>query len=113
MRQTNQNVSYNPWEPAPAAAPTMQNVGYDPFYVSNMVAAPTNVQMAAMANQQQAFMLQQQQQHQHQHQQQMMMINPQQQPTANPFANPYGATTNPYGPGMPVQTAYNPYSGLI
>ncbi|KAM3221133.1 putative clathrin assembly protein [Capsicum annuum] len=111
MRQTNQNVSYNPWEPAPAAAaPMMQNVGYDPFYVSNMVAAPTNVQMATMANQQQAFMLQQQQ---HQHQQQMMMMTPQPQQTTNPFANPFGATANPYGPGMPVQTAYNPYTGLI
>lgn len=111
MRQTNQNVSYNPWEPAPAVAPMMQNVGYDPFYVSNMVAAPTNVQMAAMANQQQAFMLQQQQQQQQQHH--MMMTIPQQQQTANPFANPYGAAANPYGPGMPVQTAYNPYTGLI
>lgn len=108
MRQANQNVSYNPWERAPAAVPMMQNVGYDPFYVSNMVAAPTNVQMAAMANQQQAFMLQQQQQHQ-----QQMMTPPQQHPTANPFANPYGATANPYGPGMPVQTAYNPYTGLM
>lgn len=110
MRQTNQNVSYNPWEPAPAVAPMMQNVGYDPFYVSNMVAAPTNVQMAAMANQQQAFMLQQQQQQQQHH---MMMTTPQQQQTANPFANPYGAAANPYGPGMHVQTAYNPYTGLI
>ncbi|CAN4103541.1 unnamed protein product [Withania somnifera] len=109
MRQTSQNVSYNPWEPAPAVAPMMQNVGYDPFYVSNMVAAPTNVQMAAMANQQQAFTLQQQQQHYHH----MMMTPPQPQATANPFANPYGATANPYGPVMPVQTAYNPYSGLI
>lgn len=106
MRQTNQNVSYNPWEPAPAASQMMPNVGYDPFYVSNMVAAPTNVQMAAMANQQQAFMLQQQQQ-------QMMMMTPQPLLTANPFANPYGANANPYGPGMPVQ-AYNPYNtGLI
>ncbi|CAN4113056.1 unnamed protein product [Withania somnifera] len=110
MRQTSQNVSYNPWEPAPAAAPMMLNVGYDPFYVSNMVAAPTNVQIAAMANQQQAFMLQQQQQQQQQH---MMIITPQPQPAANPFANPYGATANPYGPGMPVKTAYNPYSGFI
>ncbi|KAK6783813.1 hypothetical protein RDI58_017267 [Solanum bulbocastanum] len=109
MRQTNQNVSYNPWEPAPSVAPMMQNVGYDPFYVSNMVAAPTNVQMAAMANQQQAYMLQQQQQ-QHPH---LMMMTPQQQLTANPFANPYGAAANSYGPGMPVQTAYNPYTGLI
>ncbi|KAK4369953.1 hypothetical protein RND71_009428 [Anisodus tanguticus] len=109
MRQTNQNVSYNPWEqPAPTAAPMMHNVGYDPFYVSNMVAAPTNVQMAAMANQQQAFMFQQQQQ------QMMMMTTHQPQPNANPFANPYGANANPYGPGMPVQTAYNPYNtGLI
>ncbi|XP_059285446.1 putative clathrin assembly protein At5g35200 [Lycium ferocissimum] len=109
LRQTNQNVSYNPWEPAPAAPPMMQNVGYDPFYVSNMVAAPMNVQMAAMANQQQAFMLQQQQQ-----QQMMMMTTHQPQPNANPFANPYGGNANPYGPGMPVQTAYNPYNtGLI
>ncbi|KAJ8559916.1 hypothetical protein K7X08_003974 [Anisodus acutangulus] len=110
MRQINQNVSYNPWEqPAPAATPMMHNVGYDPFYVSNMVAAPTNVQMAAMANQQQAFMFQQQQQ-----QQMMMMTTHQPQQNANPSANPYGANANPYGPAMPVQTAYNPYNtGLI
>lgn len=89
----------------------MQQPVHDPFLASNVVAAPYSVQMAAMANQQQAFMFQQQQQ--------MMMMGPQQQQqppppqqSANPFGNPYGATVHPYGSGMPVQ-AYNPYGGLI
>ncbi|XP_057416755.1 putative clathrin assembly protein At5g35200 [Lotus japonicus] len=106
LRRTNQNVSYNPWEPAPAGA-TMQPTMHDPFFASNAMAAPHSVQMAAMSNQQQAFMYQQQQQ-----QQQMMMMPPQ-QPAANPFGNAYGgATVHPYGSGMPVQS-YNPYTGLI
>ncbi|XVF34583.1 hypothetical protein REPUB_Repub18cG0071100 [Reevesia pubescens] len=104
IRRSNQNVSYNPWEPAPMSGAMMQQPAHDPFYASNMVAAPHSVQMAAMANQQQAFMLQQQQQ-------QMMMMGPQQQPS-NPFGNPYGANVHPYSSGMPVQ-AYNPYTGLI
>ncbi|KAK8604763.1 hypothetical protein V6N13_082237 [Hibiscus sabdariffa] len=107
IRRSNQNVSYNPWEPpAPLSGATMQQPAQDPFFVSNMIAAPHSVQMAAMANQHQAFMLQQQQQ------QQMMMMGPQQQQPSNPFGNPYGASAHPYGPGMPVQ-AYNPYTGLI
>lgn len=73
----------------------------DPFYGSN------NIPMAAMAQQQQqAFMFQQQQQ------QMMMMPQPLQQQGSNPFANPYGPTPHPYGPGVPVQS-YNPYSGFI
>ena len=83
----------------------MQPPMHDPFFASNAVAAPPSVQMATMSNQQQAFMLQQQQQ--------MMMMGPQhQQPSVNPFGNPYGATVHAYGSGMPVQ-AHNPYSGLI
>ncbi|OMO81236.1 ENTH/ANTH/VHS superfamily protein [Corchorus capsularis] len=107
IRRSNQNVSYNPWEPAPmSSGPMMQQPVHDPFYASNMVAAPPSVQMAAMANQQQAYMLQQQQQ------QQMMMMGPQQQPS-NPFGNPFGASVHPYSSGMPVQ-AYNPYNtGLL
>lgn len=103
LRRNNQNASYN-WGPQPMAGPMMQPNGQDPFYASGMVAAPQSVQMAAMANQQHAFMLQQQQQ------QQMMMMAPQQ--TSNPFANPYAANVHPYGSGMPVQ-AYNPYTGLM
>lgn len=106
LRRNNQNASYNPWEPQPMAGPMMQPNGHDPFYASGMVAAPHSVQMAAMANQQHAFMLQQQQQQQ----QMMMMVAPQQ--TSNPFANPYAANVHPYGSGMPVQ-AYNPYTGLM
>lgn len=79
----------------------MQQPAHDPFYASNMVPAPPSVQMAAMANQQQAFMLQQQ----------VMMMGPQQQ-ASNPFGNPYGASVHPYGSGMPVQ-AHNPYTGLL
>ncbi|KAL5783447.1 hypothetical protein ACOSP7_008476 [Xanthoceras sorbifolium] len=106
IRRTNQNVSYNPWEPAPTSGVMMQQTGYDPFYASSTVAAPPSVQMAAMTNQQQAFMLQQQQQ-----QQQMMMMGP--QPPMNPFGNQYATSAHPsYGSGVPVQ-AYNPYTGLI
>lgn len=82
----------------------MQQPVHDPFYASTAVSAPPSVQMAAMANQQQAYMLQQQQH--------MMMMGSQQQQSVNPFGNPYGAATHPYGSGMPVQ-AYNPYTGLI
>ncbi|KAH7546319.1 putative clathrin assembly protein At5g35200 [Ziziphus jujuba] len=103
IRRSNQNTSYNPWEPTPMAGGMMQQPVHDPFFASTIVASPPSVQMAAMANQQQAYMLQQQQQ--------MMMMGPQQQ-SANPFGNPYGATVHPYGPGMPVQ-AYNPHTGLI
>nr|KJB64692.1 hypothetical protein B456_010G060800 [Gossypium raimondii] len=104
IRRSNQNVSYNPWEPAPMSGAMMQQPMHDPFYASNMVAAPHSVQIAAMANQQQAFMFQQQQQQQ----QMMMAAAPQQQPS-NPFGN-YGAPVHPYSSGMPVQT-YNPYTG--
>ncbi|MBA0661564.1 hypothetical protein Goklo_005842 [Gossypium klotzschianum] len=104
IRRSNQNVSYNPWEPAPMSGAMMQQPMHDPFYASNMVAAPHSVQIAAMANQQQAFMFQQQQQQQ----QMMMAAAPQQQPS-NPFGN-YGAPVQPYSSGMPVQT-YNPYTG--
>ncbi|KAI4344184.1 hypothetical protein L6164_011439 [Bauhinia variegata] len=104
IRRRNQNVSYNPWEPAPAGA-LMPQTMHDPFYASNAMAAPPSVQMAAMSNQQQAFMLQQQQQ-------QMMMMG-HQQPSVNPFGNPYGATVYPYGSGMPVQAYNNPYKGFI
>lgn len=99
-------MSYNPWKPAPQAGPMLQQPVHDPFFASSQVAAPHSVQMATMANQQQAFMLQQQQQ--------MMMMGPQPQPQppVNPFGNPYGATVHPYGSGMPVQS-YNPYTGLI
>ncbi|XVE71507.1 hypothetical protein DITRI_Ditri10aG0156400 [Diplodiscus trichospermus] len=107
IRRSNQNVSYNPWEPARMSGTMLQQPAHDPFYASNMFGAPPSVQMAAMANQQQAFMLQQQQQQQ----QMMMMMGPQQQPS-NPFGNPYGASAHPYSSGMPVQ-AYNPYSGHI
>lgn len=108
IRRSNQPVSYNPWEAAPMTGPMMQTA-HDPFYSSNAVAAPHSVQMAAMANQQHAFMLQQQQQQQ---QQMMMMMGPQ-QPPSNPFSNPYGTNVHTYGSGMPHAQAYNPYSGLI
>ncbi|XP_010057620.2 putative clathrin assembly protein At5g35200 [Eucalyptus grandis] len=106
MRRSSQSSSYNPWEPAHMAGSMMQQPAHDPFFGSNAVAAPLQVQMAAM-HQQQAFMLQQQQQ-----QQQMMMMGSQMQQPANPFSNPYAANVRPYGSNVPVQ-AYNPYSGLI
>ncbi|KAI3446875.1 hypothetical protein Pfo_003540 [Paulownia fortunei] len=102
IRRNNQHVSYNPWEQAPMGNSMMPQIAHDPFYASNTVAAPPSVQMAAMSNQQHAFLFQPQQQ--------MMMMGPQQ--PMNPFGNSYGASGQPYGSGMPVQT-YNPYSGLI
>ncbi|XVE63676.1 hypothetical protein DITRI_Ditri07aG0038600 [Diplodiscus trichospermus] len=92
IRRSNQNASYNPWEPVPMSGTMMmQQPAHDPFYASNMVPAPHSVQMAAMANQQQGFMLLQQQQ-------MMMMGGPQQQPS-NPFSNSYGASVHPYSSG--------------
>lgn len=105
LRRTNQPTSYNPWEAPPPTNPMMQQpTMHDPFFASNTMAAPPSVQMAAMANQHQAFMFQQQQM--------MMTMGPQQQqaPPMNPFGNAYAG--NPYGHGMPVQS-YNPYPGLL
>nr|GLL29943.1 putative clathrin assembly protein At5g35200 isoform X1 [Ipomoea trifida]GMD30320.1 putative clathrin assembly protein At5g35200 [Ipomoea batatas]GME05950.1 putative clathrin assembly protein At5g35200 [Ipomoea batatas]GME17336.1 putative clathrin assembly protein At5g35200 [Ipomoea batatas] len=101
IRRSNQNVSYNPWEPSPVAVAPMMPP-HDPlFYASNTVAAPTSVNN----QQQQAYMFQQQQQ---------MMMGPQPQPPINPFGNPYGAVANPYShPALPVQSYNNPYAGLI
>ncbi|KAE8668698.1 putative clathrin assembly protein [Hibiscus syriacus] len=96
IRRSNQNVSYNPWEPpGPINGAAMQQLAQDPFFASNMVAAPHSVQEAAMANQQQAFMLQQPQQ--------MMMIGPQQRQPSNPFGNPYGASAHPYSPARGIR----------
>ncbi|KAL9260045.1 putative clathrin assembly protein [Drosera capensis] len=97
IRRSNQTTSYNPWEPAPLTNPMMHQAAHDPFYASNTIAPSHAVQMAAMANQQQAFLIAQQ-----------PMMGTQQ--VSNPFGNPYGA--NPYGAGMPAQ-AYNSYTGLI
>jgi len=117
-------ASYNPWDATPAtAAPvpmlTMAPAMHDPFYASNGYAAPHGVQMAAMAQQQQAFMLQQQ----------MMTMAPapapvvhhpmqMQQNPANPFGNPFAAAgAHPYGAaaaGMPLHAGPgNVYTGLI
>ncbi|KAJ6699828.1 hypothetical protein OIU79_012969 [Salix purpurea] len=105
IRRSNQPASYNPWEAAPMVNPMMQTAVHDPFFASNMVAAPHSVQMAQMASQQQALMLQQ-------HQMMVMMGQQQQQPS-NPFDNPYGSSVHPYGSGRPTAQAFNPYSGLI
>ncbi|XP_047327157.1 putative clathrin assembly protein At5g35200 [Impatiens glandulifera] len=98
-RSNQQNVSYNnnnnPWE-TPQSTAT-----YDPFYGSNNVAAPSSVQMAAMADQNQAFMLHQQQQN--------LPMGPQQQQQQqqiNPFGDPFVAS-------VPVQGYYGQYPGLV
>ncbi|CAD6337502.1 unnamed protein product [Miscanthus lutarioriparius] len=124
-RRASQPASYNPWEATPAAAApmlTMAPAMHDPFYASNGYAAPHGVQMAAMAQQQQAFMLQQHQ---------MMTMAPapapapvvhhpmqvqMQQNPANPFGNPFAAAgAHPYGAaGMPLHAGPgNVYTGLI
>ncbi|KAL6898056.1 hypothetical protein ACP4OV_006652 [Aristida adscensionis] len=122
-RRASQPTSYNPWEVAPAAAPTapmmqMAPAMHDPFYASGGFAAPHAVQMAAMAQQQQAFMFQQQ----------MMTtmaavpapaVHPMQQAPGNPFGNPFapaGAAHHPYGgaAGMPLHAGPgNVYTGLL
>ncbi|XP_022882408.1 putative clathrin assembly protein At5g35200 [Olea europaea var. sylvestris] len=96
IRRSNQNISYNPWEQVPMSNPMMSQTVHDPFYASNMVAAPPSVQMAAMFQQQQ--------------QQQIMMMGPQQ--PGNPFGNQYGTSGFPHSSGMPFQ-AYNPNNGLL
>eukprot|EP00249_Psilotum_nudum_P020180 c27591_g1_i4 orf=363-1454(-) len=69
----------------------LQSGQLDPFVASSKVAPPPNVQMAVMAQQQQAFILQQHQ-------------NVGASPVANPFGNPY-TVSYPYG----VQTSENQY----
>ncbi|XP_066378101.1 putative clathrin assembly protein At5g35200 isoform X2 [Miscanthus floridulus] len=124
-RRASQPSSYNPWEATPTtAAPmlTMAPAMHDPFYASNGYAAPHGVQMAAMVQQQQAFMLQQHQMMtmapapapvvHHPMQMQMQM----QQNPANPFGNPFAAAgAHPYGAaGMPLHAGPgNVYTGLI
>ncbi|KAI3790305.1 hypothetical protein L2E82_03255 [Cichorium intybus] len=91
VRRSNQTASYNPWE---QRGPPQ--TGPDPFYGSTMMAAPHNVQMAAMAQQQHHMM--------------MMNMNhppPMPQHGSNPFDNP-----NPYHSGVPVRP-YDQYNGLI
>eukprot|EP01018_Ginkgo_biloba_P004057 Gb_34648 [translate_table: standard] len=67
----------NPFESNPPLPSGLQ----DPFAPSNTIAPPPGVQMAAMAQQQQEFMLQQHQ---------MLPV----QPTANPFGDPFGMNDN-------------------
>ncbi|GAB4832798.1 hypothetical protein Ancab_006815 [Ancistrocladus abbreviatus] len=101
IRRSNQNASYNPWEPPQLTNPMMQHTAHGLFFASNAVAAPPPMQMAAMTNQPHPFMVPQQP---------MMVMGPQQQQPLNPFGNPYGGS--PYATVMPVQ-AYNPYTGLM
>ena len=87
---TRQVYSYHTGQVAPnpfEASPMMQP-GHDPFYASQKIAPPSAVQMASMAQQQQAFMAQQQ------------MMGP--QVLSNPFGNPYTAAY-PYATGTPYQ----------
>ena len=83
-------------------SPMMQQPTHNPFFAPDAGVPPPSMPMAAMINQQQAFMLQPQA---------MMMAQQPPPPSMNPFANPYAANPNSYGPAMPVQ-AYNPYSGF-
>ncbi|KAE8713939.1 putative clathrin assembly protein [Hibiscus syriacus] len=98
IQSSYKNVSYNPWEPPPTSGAMMQQPLHDPFYASDVFAASPSVQMSAVANQHQAFMLQQQ----------MMKMGPQ-QPPSNAFGYPYGARVRPYNSSIPFQ----PYTGLM
>ncbi|XP_039031715.1 putative clathrin assembly protein At5g35200 [Hibiscus syriacus] len=99
IQSSYKNVSYNTWEPPPTSGAMMQQPVHDPFYASNKFVASPSVQMSAVANQHQAFMLQQQM---------MMMMGPQ-QPPPNAFGYPYGTRVRHYNSNMPFQ----PYTGLI
>ncbi|KAL6586127.1 hypothetical protein OROMI_002771 [Orobanche minor] len=97
IRRTNQNTSYNPWKQIRMSNSIMPQIAPERHLYASNTAVGTYVN-----HQQHAFLPHQQ----------MMMVGPQQQPI-NPFGNSYGAgTSQPYGPGMPIQ-AYNPYTGLI
>nr|ADE75944.1 unknown [Picea sitchensis] len=79
---------------------------YDPFAMSNNVPAPPNVQMAAMAQQQQAMVL-------HQQPQQMMPLSPTMMAmpqSANPFGDPF-ETNYTQGVGSFTQSSHqnNPF----
>ncbi|XP_043710694.1 putative clathrin assembly protein At5g35200 [Telopea speciosissima] len=97
-RRANQNGTYHMGQVAPNPFEAAQ-YSQDPFYASNSVAPPTNVQMASMAQQQQSLMQQQQEQ-----EQQQLMMGPD---SSNPFGNPY------MGQGGPPNPPQNPYTGLI
>ncbi|KAJ7235649.1 hypothetical protein O6H91_07G087800 [Diphasiastrum complanatum] len=92
------HAGHNPFEAGLAFGPTR----HDPFLASSKYAPPPNVQMAAMAQQQHAMMMQQQ----------MNGV----QPANNPFATPYGSTY-PNLPGASAQEHYqnNPFGnpGLL
>ncbi|RWR91313.1 AP180 N-terminal ANTH domain-containing protein [Cinnamomum micranthum f. kanehirae] len=97
VKPTNQNGSYHMGQVSPNPFESAQ-YPQDPFYLSNNMAPPTNVQMAAMA-QQQAFMMQQQQQ---------LQLQLQLMGSTNPFANPYE------GEGIPsTHPSHNPNTSLI
>ncbi|KAL6554500.1 hypothetical protein OROHE_007523 [Orobanche hederae] len=97
IRRTNQNTSYNLWKQIPMSNSIMPQIAPERHLYASNTAVGTYVN-----HQQHAFLPHQQ----------MMMVGPQPQPI-NPFGNSYGAgTSQPYGPGMPIQ-AYNPYTGLI
>ncbi|XP_057969033.1 putative clathrin assembly protein At5g35200 [Malania oleifera] len=90
-RGSNQNGGYHMGQ----ASNPYDVATQDPFYASNNIAPPTNVQMATMS-QQQAFMMQQQQQ--------QPAIG---QDSTNPFGNPF------VGAGGPSHPPHNSYTGLI
>ncbi|KAJ6829231.1 uncharacterized protein M6B38_360495 [Iris pallida] len=93
-RSMNPNGSYQMGLVTPNSFETA-HFSQDPFYASNSVAPPANVQMAAMA-QQQAFMTQ------GQHQQ---MMGP--DSTNNPFGNPFGPMA------VSAYPSNNPYAGFM
>ncbi|PKI56681.1 hypothetical protein CRG98_022931 [Punica granatum] len=104
-----QSAGYGPGATAAAQAPNPFDQP-DPFMACKNIAAPSNVQMALMAQQQQQMMFQQQQ---YAHEQQNMMMVPygaqQQQPYYQ--QSPYGSQQSPYGsqPLPPQMGPSNPF----
>ncbi|KAI3899868.1 hypothetical protein MKW92_008884 [Papaver armeniacum] len=105
-RQANPNGAYQAGQMVLNPFVTGPGFTEDPFFASNGIAPPPNVQMAAM-NQQHQLMQQQQQQEPQQQQPQHQTINS--QDSSNPFGNPFLAEDVPSSYPPPQ----NPYTGFI
>jgi len=98
-RRASANGSYHLGQVAPNPF-LASEFSQDPFFASNYMAPPANVQMATIA-QQQAFMMQGGQQQQQQQQ------RPMDQTSTNPFGNPFSPT------GVSSYQSRNPYAGFM
>ncbi|KAK4791807.1 hypothetical protein SAY86_032220 [Trapa natans] len=114
-----QNAGYGPGATAMTPSPNPFDQP-DPFVMSNNIAAPTNVQIACLAQQQQQLMFEQQQYYQNQQQNMMVVPYGVQQPSYQQHAPIYGTpmvpqqmdSSNPFGdpfPGISQQRPLQPH----